>query len=319
MKEQIDKKIKDIVADDITDITLIQAGYYWNAGYNEFDFTCKIKGEDDVLHMREQRHDDGSGIVIRSEKDDIWESITPSEVYKLDDKLQEAIQYGTYHKRIEGITTVEDCKDLEFELMENDNVYLNRVLGKLWTELEAKQNEIADAGLQETGEQQSDIVAEFRSKTDELFHEVDGQCAGDIEKMVAAYVQEKIEEEMLDAEIVDVVLSGSRCRGLEKKDSDLDVVVEYKGSVREDDFFNMLHKDDYEISGIKVDINPITEGKTGKLETYLPGVEEYLREKEMERNERKSVREKIRENKSKISVNSVSTEKDKVMKNKNVR
>ena len=319
MKEQIDKKMKDIVADDITDITLIQAGYYWNAGYNEFDFTCKIKGEDDVLHMREQRHDDGSGIVIRSEKDDIWERITPSEVYKLDDKLQEAIQYGTYHKRIEGITTVEDCKDLEFELMENDNVYLNRVLGKLWTELEAKQNEIADAGLQETGELQSDFVAEFRSKTDELFHEVNGQSAGDIEKMVAAYVQEKIEEEMLDAEIVDVVLSGSRCRGLEKKGSDLDVVVEYKGLVREDDFFNMLHEEDYEICGIKVDINPITEGKTGKLETYLPGVEEYLREKEMERNERKSVREKIRENKSKISVNSVSTEKDKVMKNKNVR
>ena len=299
MKEQIDKKMKDIVADDITDITLIQAGYYWNAGYNEFDFTCKIKGEDDVLHMREQRHDDGSGIVIRSEKDDIWERITPSEVYKLDDKLQEAIQYGTYHKRIEGITTVEDCKDLEFELMENDNVYLNRVLGKLWTELEAKQNEIADAGLQETGELQSDFVAEFRSKTDELFHEVNGQSAGDIEKMVAAYVQEKIEEEMLDAEIVDVVLSGSRCRGLEKKGSDLDVVVEYKGLVREDDFFNMLHEEDYEICGIKVDINPITEGKTGKLETYLPGVEEYLREKEMERNERKSVREKIREKKDK--------------------
>ena len=250
MKEQIDKKMKDIVADDITDITLIQAGYYWNAGYNEFDFICKIKGEDDVLHMREQRHDDGSSIVIRSEKDDIWERIAPSEVYKLDDKLQEVIQYGNYHKRIEGITTVKDCKDLEFELMENDNVYLNRALGKLWMELEAKQNEIADTGLQETGELQSDIVAEFRSKTDELFREVNGQSAGDIEKMVAAYVQEKIEEELLDAEIVDVVLSGSRCRGLEKTNSDLDVVVEYKGSVREDDFFNILHKDDYEIFGI---------------------------------------------------------------------
>ena len=75
--------------------------------------------------------------------------------------------------------------------------------------------------------------------------------------------------------------------------------MEYKGLVREDDFFNMLHEEDYEICGIKVDINPITEGKTGKLETYLPGVEEYLREKEMERNERKSVREKIREKKDK--------------------
>ena len=84
-----ERREKDIVADDITDITLIQVGYYWNSGYNEFDFTCKIKGEDDVLHMREQRHDDGNSLVIRSEKDDIWERISTKEAFKLDDKLQE--------------------------------------------------------------------------------------------------------------------------------------------------------------------------------------------------------------------------------------
>ena len=132
-----------IVAEDITDIKLTQAGYYWEMGFNEFDFTCKIKGEDDVLHMREQRHDEGSGFVIHSEKDDIWERITRKEACKLDDKLQEAIQYGNYHKRITGLTTVEDCKDLEFELMENNNVYLNRVIRKLWSELAATQEEIA--------------------------------------------------------------------------------------------------------------------------------------------------------------------------------
>lgn len=31
----LEKREKDIVADDIIDITLIQAGYYWDAGYNE--------------------------------------------------------------------------------------------------------------------------------------------------------------------------------------------------------------------------------------------------------------------------------------------
>lgn len=247
MKEQIDKKMKDIVADDITDITLIQAGYYWNAGYNEFDFICKIKGEDDVLHMREQRHDDGSSIVIRSEKDDIWERIAPSEVYKLDDKLQEVIQYETYHKRIEGITTLEDCKDLEFELMENDNVYLNRVLGKLWTELEAKQNEI-EGSL-------PDIVVEFRTKTDERFHQIDGMSPAEIEGMVLDYVQVKIEENNLEAEIVGVVVSGSRCRGIEKTDSDIDMVLEYKGSVREDTFFDIEFYDDWGSGdNIKLDV-----------------------------------------------------------------
>ena len=290
-RENNSTKKEMIVAEDITDIQLTQAGYYWEMGFNEFDFTCKIKGEDDTLHMREQRHDEGSGFVIRSEKDDIWERITRKEACKLDDKLQEAIQYGNYHKRIAGLTTVEDCKDLEFELMENNNVYLNRAIRKLWSELAAKQEEIAGT---EPG-----AVIDFRRKTDEMFQRIDGMGASEIEEIVSDYVQSKIDENNLDAEIVGVVVSGSRCRGLEKKNSDLDVVVEYKGSIREDDFFNMLHESGFKISDIKVDINPITEGKTGKLETYLPEVEKYLREKEMEKSERKSVREKIREKKEK--------------------
>lgn len=280
-----------ITADDITDIRLTQAGYYWEMGYNEFDFTCKIKGEDDVLHMREQRHDDGSGFVIRSEKDDIWERITRKEACKLDDKLQEAIQYGNYHKRIGELTTLDDCKDMEFELMENNNVFLNRVIKKLWSELEAKQIEIEGCT--------PGIVVDFREKTDEKFHQIDGMSAGDIEGMVSDYVQSKIDENNLDAEVVGVVVSGSRCRGIEKVGSDLDVVLEYKGSIREDTFFGILHEDEMEIGGVKVDINPITEGKTGTLESYLPAVEEYLSQKKIEREKRKSVRENIKEKRTK--------------------
>lgn len=46
-----------------------------------------------------------------------------------------------------------------------------------------------------------------------------------------------------------------------------------------DDLFNMLHEDSIYIAGIQVDINPITESRTGTLETYLPEVEIYLQEK----------------------------------------
>ena len=138
-------------------------------------------------------------------------------------------------------------------------------------DLEAKQAEFR--------ENNPDVVADFRAKTEELFHSLDGQSAEDIEKTVYAYVQSQIDEYGLDAEIVDVVVAGSRCRGIEKENSDLDVVVEYTGSTREDDLFNMLHEDSIYIAGIQVDINPITEGKTGTLETYLPEVETYLQEK----------------------------------------
>lgn len=123
------------------------------------------------------------------------------------------------------------------------------------------------------------VVADFRARTEELFHSLDGQSADDIEKTVYAYVQSQIDEYGLDAQIVDVVVSGSRCRGIEQENSDLDVVVEYTGSTREDDLFNMLHEDSIYIAGIQVDINPITESRTGTLETYLPEVEIYLQEK----------------------------------------
>lgn len=139
-------------------------------------------------------------------------------------------------------------------------------------DLEAKQAEFRENNL--------DVVADFRAKTEELFHSLDGQSADDIEKTVYAYVQSQIDEYGLDAQIVDVVVSGSRCRGIEQENSDLDVVVEYTGSTREDDLFNMLHEDSIYIAGIQVDINLIIESRTGTLEIYLPEVEIYLAEKQ---------------------------------------
>lgn len=83
-------------------------------------------------------------------------------------------------------------------------------------------------------------------------------------------------------------ISRSRCRGLEGKLSDLDVVVGYIGDEREDDMFILLHEDRFSIGRVKVDINLITEYKTGTQGEYLPSVEKYLEEK----NQKVSVREK---------------------------
>ena len=123
------------------------------------------------------------------------------------------------------------------------------------------------------------IVSDFRAKTNEMFHEIVGQSPENVELTAHAYIKSKLEEYDIDVEIVDVIVSGSRCRGLEQEGSDLDVVVEYKGRENEDDLFNAFNEDGLMIGGVKVDINPITEGKTGTLATYLPGVESYLAEK----------------------------------------
>lgn len=125
-------------------------------------------------------------------------------------------------------------------------------------------------------EPQGSVVADFKAKTDELFHEISEMNPSEIEETVKCHVQAKIDESGIDAEIVDVAVTGSRCRGLERKGSDLDVVVELSTNEREDVLFDTFNEDGLSIGGIKVDINPITAQRTGTLETYLPNVEEYL-------------------------------------------
>lgn len=151
---------------------------------------------------------------------------------------------------------------------------------ELMEKTEAVEREQLNEHIRAEAPEADSVVADFKAKTEELFNGIKGQTQDDIEKTVWAYLQSKIDEYEIDVELVDVVVAGSRCRGMEKADSDLDVVVEYKGREHEDDLFNVFNEDGLMIGGIKVDINPITEGKTGTLATYLPGVENYLAEKQ---------------------------------------
>lgn len=122
----------------------------------------------------------------------------------------------------------------------------------------------------------SSVVADFKAKTGELFHDISEMNPEEIEETVKCHVQAKIDEYNIDATIVDVAVTGSRCRGLEHESSDLDVVVELSTAEREDDLFNAFNESGLHIGEVKVDINPITAQRTGTLETYLPQVEEYL-------------------------------------------
>lgn len=63
-----------------------------------------------------------------------------------------------------------------------------------------------------------------------------------------------------DVIIKNIKLHGSRLRGQARPDSDIDVVVEYEGDIREDDLFNLLHDEDpFYIDNVFIDVNPIKE------------------------------------------------------------
>ena len=130
---------------------------------------------------------------------------------------------------------------------------------------------------------ESSIIMDFRAKTNEMFHDISEMNPAEIEETIKCHVQAKIDEYDIDATIIDAVVVGSRCRGLEKDNSDLDVVVELSTNEREDDLFNAFNEDGLHIGEVRVDINPITAQRTGTLEAYLPQAEEYLESIRQER------------------------------------
>jgi predicted nucleotidyltransferase len=94
-------------------------------------------------------------------------------------------------------------------------------------------------------------------------------------------------------EIVDMKVIGSRTKGKAKDDSDLDVLLEYKGDMKEDDLFNLLNDEENKlyIEGIPVDINPITKGKSGTIEQWMKRNDNYEKEGEESLKDEESLRD----------------------------
>ena len=101
------------------------------------------------------------------------------------------------------------------------------------------------------------------------------------EKEILKYVREHFEvlreQYDFDAEIIDMRVIGSRVVGNHDENSDLDVLLEYKGKASEDGLFNILNDDEDQlfIEGIPVDINPITVAKSGTIAEFLARNADY--------------------------------------------
>ena len=99
----------------------------------------------------------------------------------------------------------------------------------------------------------------------------------DLENQFKADIEMLLSDNGIDAEVVGVKLIGSRINGTPRVDSDLDLLVEYKGDYSEDSLFNLLNSDEWEINGVKLDINPITEGKSGTIEQFMKRNADYVK------------------------------------------
>lgn len=121
-------------------------------------------------------------------------------------------------------------------------------------------------------------IADFRAKTEEHFKFYNFRPV-EIENMVKGFAQRIFEENGINAEVHGAAVAGSRSRGLENANSDIDVVLEVDSNLKEDALFNIIHEEALTLEGYTIDINPIKADETGTLETYLPTAEAYLADK----------------------------------------
>lgn len=209
-------------------------------------------------------------------------------------------QADTFHHEMKDIHNLEYLDDWEF-----DSEAYKRDLGKAYTKFIEEQlrkyvydgiylsflemdspreynyrtDYIVAELLVENGEEFSAAlniasVKAFRKKHGDL---IPGWKNEEILITLRNAVRRRIKAFGIDAEILSMDFYGSRARGTENYDSDLDIVMEYSGSISESNFFNLLHdsEDPYEIEGVRVDINPIKAEKTGTIEEFMNRVYEY--------------------------------------------
>ena len=107
----------------------------------------------------------------------------------------------------------------------------------------------------------------------------------EVERGVLYHAQAVLEDMGMEQEVelLAARVYGSRSRqDLYREDSDLDVVLSYKGDIREDSFFNALNESGIAMAGIRVDINPIAEERI-TLAEYIKESEKYLDQQEIKK------------------------------------
>lgn len=131
-----------------------------------------------------------------------------------------------------------------------------------------------EASLQEDGAAGQPEQGESNIQGLEIYSE------DELRVIVEEHVRSAIADADMDAEITGIRFIGSRTTGTARADSDLDVLVEYQGTAREDSLFNVLNDEDNRlvIDGITVDINPITPGKSGTIEEFMKRNAGYKKE-----------------------------------------
>jgi hypothetical protein len=142
--EPIPAETENINFDDVSNIRGISSEYSWAvAGMNEHILSCEVKGEPQTMTYTVYRHDDGEGFTIHTDKNDIWDKMSQSDMRKLEAVVSREVEYAGWKRSLEGAKTPEDVSALKYGLMETENSTMTtEQFQSLRSEIESKEKEL---------------------------------------------------------------------------------------------------------------------------------------------------------------------------------
>ena len=142
--EPIPAETENINFDDVSNIRGISSEYSWAvAGMNEHILSCEVKGEPQTMTYTVYRHDDGEGFTIHTDKNDIWDKMSQSDMRKLEAVVSREVEYAGWKRSLEGAKTPEDVSAVKYGLMETENSTMTtEQFQSLRSEIESKEKEL---------------------------------------------------------------------------------------------------------------------------------------------------------------------------------
>jgi len=122
----------------------------------------------------------------------------------------------------------------------------------------------------------NDALREFRNASELFFHRLRfWESLSTLEKNLKAQITFRFDDELFKWSTC--VVTGSRARGLEHKDSDLNVIFFYKGDVDEEELAELLAERPLQHDKVLVSVTPVRVwGDGSRIVQVLSAEEEYL-------------------------------------------
>lgn len=143
-EKNVEKNEQSLKAEDVQNLVLRKRQYSSVSRTTEYDFTCDIRGEHDVLHYTLEYHDDGEGFTIHTEKDDIWERMSEPELERLERILGRETLYFKYHEDIQKAVNLEELHNIRYGIMEEESSYFPEISDRVWNEYEKREQALTE-------------------------------------------------------------------------------------------------------------------------------------------------------------------------------